>query len=133
MRLKFIDPSTLDKNLKATVHKTGKIGFTRDAAEKLGLKESKSARIAINEEDSEDTSLYMIIDDVISTGAFKINKAGQYYYINTKALFDGMEMDYINNTYVYDIVSTTIEGKEVYKFKRRPLKRVKNNPSKEGG
>lgn len=133
MKLKFIDSTSLDRNLKATVHKSGKIGFTRDAAKKLNLGESKSAKIAINDEDSEDTSLYLVIENGIADGAFRINKAGEYYYINTKALFDGLGMDYTSNTYVYDIVSTTIEGQQVYMFKRRPLKKAKNTPPKEGG
>jgi hypothetical protein len=133
MKLKFIDPSSLDRNLKATVHKSGKIGFTRDASKKLRLSGPKAAMIAVNEENQEDTSLYVIVVDGSTEGAFKINKAGQYYYINTKALFDGMGMDYVNNTYVYDIVPTEIDGRQVYQFKLRPLKKAKNNPPKEGG
>lgn len=128
MKLKFIDPSTLDKNLKATVHKTGKMGFSMEAASKLGLGEFKSARIAINEADPEDKSLYMVIEDSIVERAFKINRAGKYFYINTKALFDGMQMDYVKNSYVYDIAPTNVDGQTVYRFKRRPVKKSKISP-----
>lgn len=129
MKLKFIDSAALDKNLKATVHNTGKIGFTKDAAGKLGLGEAKSARIAVNDEDPGDTSLYVIIEDRVVDGAFKVNKAGQYFYISTKALFDGLGMDYVKNNYVYDIVKTNIDELEVWKFKRRPIKgKGTNNP-----
>jgi hypothetical protein len=120
MKLKFIDLSTLDRNLKATIHSSGKIGFTKNAADKLNLGESKSARIAVNDEDSKDTNLYVVISDDGVEGAFKIAKAGEYFYINTKALFDSMEMDYTKYNYVYDIVKMNIEGQGVWKFKRRP-------------
>lgn len=119
MKLKFITPDGLDKNLKATAHKSGKLGFTSEAAEKMALTASKSASIAINEDDTSDSSLYVIINESILEGAFKINKAGQYYYINTKALFDTLKIDYKNDWIVYDITKETIDNQLVYKFKRR--------------
>lgn len=131
MRLKFIDPSSLDRNMKATVHKSGKLGFTRDAAEKLGLGESKSAKIAVNQDDPDDPDLYVLIVDSVAEGAFKINRAGKYFYINTKALFDTQGMDYVNNTYVYDITRATVDGTPLFKFRRRPPKASKNGAPSE--
>ena len=119
MKLKFIDPSSLDKNLKATIHRSGKLGFTIEAAKKLKLTETKSASIAINEDDPNDKNIYVVVHETIEGSAFKINKAGDYFYVNTKALFDDMKIDYINHSVVYDISSEVIDGHDVYKFKRR--------------
>lgn len=119
MKLKFINPEGLDKNLKATAHKSGKLGFTMEAAEKMKLSANKSARIAVNEDDSTDTNLYVIVNDTSTDGSFKISKAGAYYYINTKAMFDSMKIDYKNDWIVYDISKDTIDGQLIYKFKRR--------------
>lgn len=119
MKLKFITPDGLDKNLKATAHKSGKLGFTMDAAEKLKLTAEKSVSVAVNEDDPSDTNLYVVINETVKEGAFKINKAGQYYYVNTKALFDTLKIDYKNDWIVYDISKETIEGQLIHRFKRR--------------
>jgi hypothetical protein len=119
MKLKFITPDGLDKNLKATAHKSGKLGFTMDAAEKLKLTAEKSVSVAVNEDDPSDTNLYVVINETVKEGGFKINKAGQYYYVNTKALFDTLKIDYRNDWVVYDISKETIDGQLIYRFKRR--------------
>lgn len=119
MKLKFITPDGLDKNLKATAHKSGKLGFTMDAAEKLKLTSERSVSVAVNEDDPSDTNLYVVINETVKEGSFKINKAGQYYYVNTKALFDTLKIDYKNDWVVYDISKETIDGQLIYRFKRR--------------
>jgi hypothetical protein len=128
MKLKFFNPNNLDKNLKATAHKTGKLGFTVDAAKKLQLSVEKTAGIGINEDDELDKSLYVIIYPDKQEGAFNISKAGKYYYINTKALFDSLRIDYIKDYVVYDISEEMIDSQRVFKFKRRE-KAKKNNDS----
>lgn len=131
MKLHFFNPTALDKNLKATIHKSGKLGFTIEAAKKLNLSETKSASIGINEDDPHDTNLYVIINDYINNNVFKINKAGAYFYINTKALFDKMKIDYSKGSTAYDITSDKIDGDTVFIFKRRQHRggNQKNNPS----
>ena len=119
MKIKFFNPNDLDRNIKATVHKTGKIGFTVDAAKKLSLSVDCSLSIGINEEDTEDSNLYVILHNTIETGAFKVSKAGGYYYVNTKVLFDNLKIDYVNSTIIYDITEEIIEDQQIYKFKKR--------------
>jgi hypothetical protein len=132
MKLKFINPATLDRNLKATIHKSGKLGFTVQAATKMELVEYKSAKIALNDEDALDTSLYVKILDTVEDDAFKINKAGDYYYLNTKALFDEMDLDYSTQSIAYDIATIEIGGEQYFKFKRRPPKKTKRPIQKDG-
>jgi hypothetical protein len=119
MKLKFFNPNNLDKNLKATAHKTGKLGFTVEAAKKLELTTEKSAAIAINDDDESDKSLYVIVYPDKQEGAFNISKAGEYFYINTKALFDSLRIDYTKDSIVYDISLEDIDNQKIYKFKRR--------------
>jgi hypothetical protein len=119
MKIKFFNPNDLDRNIKATVHKTGKIGFTVDAAKKLSLSTDCSLSIGMNEDDADDSNLYVMLHNTIETGAFKISKAGGYYYVNTKVLFDNLKIDYVNSAIIYDITEEIFEGQKVYKFKKR--------------
>lgn len=129
MKLRFISPNTLDKNLKATVHRTGKLGFSFEAAKKLKLSENKSASIAIDEDKPDDKDLYLIIQNDKPDGSFPIYKAGKYHYINTKTLFDSLKLDYLKNSVVYDIMEEIIDGVLMYKFKKREKsKKLSDNP-----
>ena len=119
MKLKFFNPQKLDRNLKATAHKSGKLGFTVEAAKKMSLDISKSAGIAINEDEETDLSLYVIIYPNKQEGSFKISKAGAYFYVNTKSLFDTLKIDYKNDWVVYDISKEVIESQDIFKFARR--------------
>lgn len=119
MKIKFFNPNSLDRNLKATVHKSGKLGFTVDAANKMDLKPTKSAAVGMNEEDSSDTSLYIIIYDEQTEGAFKVAKAGDYYYLNLKSLFDTLKINYKTQSVIYDISEEQIDGQKIFKLSKR--------------
>jgi hypothetical protein len=125
MKLKFIDAQELERNVKATAHKSGKLGFTKEAEARLGLDSKKSMAIAVNEEDVNDKNLYVVIKSVIHPNTFKINKAGEYFYVNTKALFDRLKIDYVKENVVYDITQDIVDGVECFIFKRRETKAVK--------
>lgn len=129
LKLKWISPDGLEKNMKATAHKSGKLGFTMDAAEKMQLSADKSVNIAINEDDPADKNLYVMINSGVSEGGFKISKAGQYYYINTKALFESLKIDYRKDWIVYDISRETIDGQLIYVFRRREKEKKGEKPN----
>ena len=122
MKLKFIKAQEIDKNVKCAIHKTGKLGFSSSAIEKLNLTTEKGVMIAVNEEDEEDENLYLLIDDNINADTFRISKAGEYYYINTKALFDSLGVDYRNKRIIYDIVDFENDGTKMYKLIKREVK-----------
>jgi hypothetical protein len=127
MKLKFIHSDGLDKNLKATAHKTGKLGFTIEAAKKMALSADKSLGIAINEDEPSDKNLYVIVHPGTPSGAFKISKAGEYYYIQAKALFVSLKIDYIKESAVYDIYEDIIEDSRIFVFKRREKSKKPND------
>jgi hypothetical protein len=119
MKLQLISAKSLDRNLKATVHVSGKLGFTDDAQKKLKLEKGKSASIFRNAEQPNDDSLYVIINDEKNEDSFSVYKAGKYYYLNTKPFFESLKIDYIKGNIVYDITEITVDDKQVFKFARR--------------
>lgn len=120
MKLKFIDPSELDKNIKATIHKTGKLGFTMNAAKKFGFtKDTFCLCVGINAEDRNDKNLYGVFYTPIKSDGYKISKAGNYFYAHTKRLFDTLKVNYKNEHVVYDIQLFENGDTPIYKFNRR--------------
>ena len=122
MRLKFIKAQEIDRNVKCAIHKTGKLGFSSSAIEKLNLTTEKGVMIAVNDDDEQDENLYLLINDDLNDDTFRISKAGEYYYINTKALFDSLGVDYRNKRIIYDIVDFENDGTKMYKLIKRELK-----------
>jgi hypothetical protein len=119
--IKFYKPSELEKNLKVTIHRSGKMGFSSDAAIKLKLPAAKSAQIGFR--DGEEDVLYLVVYTDNAPDSFKVSKAGQYYYINTKVLFDNLKMDVSKGDIVYEITEVEHRGeilKNMYRLKRRP-------------
>lgn len=122
MKLKFIKAQEIDRNVKCAVHKTGKLGFSSSAIEKLNLTTDKGVMIAVNEDDERDENLYMLITETANEDSFRISKAGEYYYVNTKALFDTIGVDYRSKKIIYDIVDFDNEGTKMYKLLKREVK-----------
>ena len=122
MKLNFIKAKDIDRNAKATIHISGKLGFSSDAARKLDLAgKTKGILIAMNE-DKNDENLYIKTVEQITEDAFPIVKAGEYYYVNAKAFFDTYDIDYRNKKIAYDILNFTYENEPIYKFLKRELK-----------
>lgn len=88
---------------KATIQQTGKTGFNTDAIEQLHIDENKAVILAPDTQ--ERNVLYMaVVKAEGNENAFAVRKSGAYFYINTKQLFDHMEMDYIRHTVIFDLV-----------------------------
>jgi hypothetical protein len=123
MKLKFLKADEPGRKAKATVHGTGKLGFSKDAVDYLGIKEGKSIQFAQDEDNPDDLNLYAVIHSATQEGAFRINKAGNYFYLNTTNLFDGLKLDYKSKKIIYDLVKFQYEGKPLIKMVRRDIKR----------
>ena len=65
----------------------------------------------------------MIIKNFDDGESLKIHKAGQYYYVNTKPLFDSLNIDYKNNKIIYDVEDFEYSNIKMHKFVRRELNR----------
>ena len=126
MKIEFILLPNAGGNAKASVHQSGKMGFSTSAIEYLKISENSYARIGINQEDKADKNLYIQISSEQTPDSLKINKAGAYYYLNTKQFFDKMGVDYQKSLIIYDIVDMEYEGQKLYKFIRRTKDRKKS-------
>lgn len=125
MGLKFFIPKKA-ATIKCTVHKNGKLGFSKAAMEELNIGVGKYIKIGTMEDDKMDDRLYMVIVENDDGEGFKINKAGKYYYLNTKQLFDDLEADYKTTKIIYDIQKIEYEGESIYRLNRRELDRKIN-------
>jgi hypothetical protein len=129
MKLELINAEETGRNAKATVHTSGKLGFSAEAIGYLDINESKSIQFARNTDDPTDNNLYAFVYENIQKGAFKINKAGAYLYVNTRKMFDSFNEDYKNKRIIYDLVKGNYEGKPFVKLLRREInKKNKVNP-----
>lgn len=116
-QIQFEDPSQGNGIIKATIHKSGKLGFSAAAQAFLNLNEKSFFKVGFNE-DPTDTNIYLVpsLDDV---KAFKAAKAGDYYYINLKNIFDKRGLDYQNQTIIYDIKRPETTGLQYYILTKR--------------
>lgn len=125
MGLKILSAKQFSVKLKATIHSTGKLGFTEITARELNLSKESGIKFAIDENDS--NALYLISCPKSDEESFRVLKAGEYYSVNTKALFDNLGYDYKFKNIMFDIVKEEIDNMEVYKL----LKREKPRKQKE--
>jgi hypothetical protein len=97
------------KSCKATVQKTGKLGFSAAATEVLGLAEGKS--ILVSELNDKDLAM-VILPNSLDHRGFELIKSSNYFALKMKSFFDQRGYDYTNEnvTIIYDIVKM----KEMY-------------------
>jgi len=123
MKISFFKAAELDKNFKCSIHKTGKLGFTEVAIKKLDLENKRFVKIGKLDDEEDSDDLVMLIQEEEDEFTFKANKAGEYFYVNTKALFDMLNIDYKKKSIIYDIVEIEDNGNVLYKLKRREKER----------
>lgn len=120
MKIEYFNASDFAHKLKVTVQKTGKLGFTDDTARKLNLSEKSFVKLG---KDIDSKDLLLCNNPKDPAGAFNVHKAGKYYYISAKGVFDALGMDYRSDTIIFDMVDASEEypeaESEVYKLIRR--------------
>lgn len=125
MKFEILSVKEYGVSLKATIQSTGKLGFTSGTAGVLGLARHSHVRIA-RDTDRPDV-LYMAVMPDADEDGFRILQSGGYCYLNTRPLFDALEVDYRTQTVIYDLTRMT-EGDEamggkVYRMEPRFLPR----------
>lgn len=128
MKLKFITPAKQAPVYRASVHQTGRIGFTIQTAKQFGITVDKSMGLAINEDDPDDNSIYGIIYDKGEPETYKIMKGGQYHSVNAKSFFDTVGIDYSNSDLSYNVSEVDIDGTKALKFS---LRHIESKPETE--
>ena len=128
MNIKFFSAKELNiDKMKCTVHKSGRLGFNDEARKGLDLNENTFIMIGRNE-DPNDKNLYMKVLREQNDAAFKVNKNGDYYNINIKALFELEHIDYTNTekTIMFYIQEMYIGEDKYYKLKMKERERKKD-------
>lgn len=126
MKLQKIKPPDGSSILKATIHASGKLGFSIGAIKLMNIGQKNYAQLAINTDDNSDENLYLFLKEKEDENTLKINKAGNYYYLSSKSLFDKLEIDYRKKKIMFDIVEIEYEGEKIFKLLRREKDRKKS-------
>jgi len=123
MAITILSAKKFATTLKATIHKTGRLGFTAETAAALELSAEKFAKFA---QDDENNFLYLIINNERNEDAFPVRENGGYYFIATKVMFDTLGFNYENGDVIFDLVrrpslDDDLHG-QVYFMKQRIIK-----------
>ena len=125
--MKFEDFSPIDDIgvAKATAHQNGKIGFSTGANKLLDFEKNRSFKVSKNADDPEDPNLYLVPTTEEDEKAFKVNKAGNYYYLRLKHILDKLDINYRENRVIFDIRAEKKDNVQYFKLMMRPIKKRK--------
>jgi hypothetical protein len=117
----FFDAREYASNLRVTIQRSGKMGFSDFTQTKLKINETMSIRIGID--GRKDTYKYLLLQilDTVEPHAFKINKAGNYYYFNPKPLLDELSMNYKSKNILFEMIAIN-EQEKIYKLVKKEAK-----------
>lgn len=117
----FYSAKQFSVKLKATIQATGKLGFTDETAKELGLSSQTYIKLGTDEDDP--GVMYLVVLQEEDDDAFKVCKAGDYFYLPTSVLFMSLGYDFKSKTIIFDItrakeLDNKFNGK-VYKLNKR--------------
>ena len=123
MAITILSAKKFATKLKATIHKTGRLGFDSKSGKTMGLTTEKFAKFA---QDDENSALYLIIINEGDEDAFSIRENGGYFFVPTKVMFDTLGFNYENGDIAFDLIrrpslDDDLQG-QVYFMKQRPIK-----------
>lgn len=121
MKLEFHKAEKREGVIKATIHRSGRLGFSKEAEKYLKLNEAKCISIASDSEDDIIMDIYLKIHGEEINGAFTLKKAGDYYFLDTKNLFNKLNIDFRDSkrAIIFDIIYFRHEDEMIYKLRRR--------------
>ena len=123
--ISIIKTSDFNVKLKATIHSSGRLGFTADTANRLNLSEQTYIKFA--KDDENDNDLFMIVVADEDEDTFRVVRSGKYYYLPTTTMFQSFGYDFKKFNFMFDMVRMSyydeiVNGK-VYKLNKRVLMR----------
>lgn len=126
IKLEFLNIKERARKPKATIQRSGKLGFNSEAIELMGMKAEDKFKIAINRTQEDQDNLYLIrcieSQNENCENSVKISKAGDYFYLNLTAYFDDLHLEYEKYLYIYNIYVKEYNGAQIYYLKRRAVK-----------
>ncbi|MDE6079802.1 MAG: hypothetical protein K2G35_07040 [Duncaniella sp.] len=123
--IKILKTRDYNVKLKATIHRSGRLGFTSDTASTLSLSNQSFVKFAIDDED--DNAMYLLLTSKEDEDSFKVIKSGEYYYLPTTLMFESLGFDYKKFNIMFDLIRMSeydelLDG-QVYKLNKRILMR----------
>ena len=119
--VKFFSARQYSAKLKVTIQSSGKLGFTDDTAKELEL--SSQTYIKLGADESNPEVMFMVVSTEVNEDAFKVCKAGDYFYLPTSVLFMSLGYDFRNKTIIFDLTRAANYdadfGGKVYKLNKR--------------
>ncbi len=129
IEMDFFEPEDKLGPIKATVHRSGKLGFSLGAAKLIDFETNKLFKIGRKKDlnDAASEILYLIPVEIEDDLTFKVLRAGSYYSMKIKRLLSQMNIDYRNEseTVSFDIDEVKENGKRYFKLIRK--KKRSNN------
>ena len=98
--------------------------FADAAAKELGFASNAEPYVKFAVDEDNPSILYLINVKEGDEDSFRVNKAGNYYYVNTRLMFDSLQIDYINETVIYDMIKVEGIENDVYRMNKRTTKRA---------
>lgn len=135
MELEFFKPKEGAGSNKITIHKTGKLGFSKGASDLMNIENNRYCKIAKSPDIQGNEELFMLICEEKDDYTYGISKAGDYFYVKAKQLLSELGINYRNadETIIYDIEKKNINGEVVFRLVKRVLhKRKKPSSYNEG-
>lgn len=129
MAIKIISAKQFATNLKATIQKTGRLGFTEETANVLDLALGKYAKFA---KDDENGMLYLIIINNEEEEAFQVKSSSGYYYVPARLMFDMLGFDYKNNNIMFDLVRQFSLDEDLQGLVYKMIPRINKRKEKKG-
>jgi len=123
MKLELWKPTTRSGNAKATIHKNGNLGFSTEAVKLMEINENTYLTLGNNKDNLKDNNIYILVVDKENEYGLKVNKAGDYFYLNTKNYFAEIGIDFIKKKIIYDISILNEDGMKIYKLSKREIQR----------
>lgn len=119
LQLKFIEVDANAGKAKATIHVTGKLGFNKEAEKMIKLSEQTYFKIGVDGEVGNSKNVYLVEANAEETGAIRVSKAGDYYYLNTTTVFDTLKLKYKLLKIIFDIEQSEYENRRMFILNRR--------------
>lgn len=118
--IEFFEPEDALGSIKATVHRTGKLGFSQGAGKLIDFEKNKLFKIG-RKKDAGDEILFMIPVEIEDEFTFKIMKAGPYYSLKIKRILGQLNIDYRTEgeNVSFDIDEVKEDGKRYFKLVRK--------------
>ncbi|WP_276373949.1 hypothetical protein [Chryseolinea sp. H1M3-3] len=130
--LEYFEPEEKYGNTKATVHQSGKLGFTSGAAKLINFETNQYFKIGRRKDNNLSglEVLYMVPVAEKDDLTFQAYKAGEYWYLKTKRLLSQLGIDYRNRT--QNISYDVEEVKEAEKRYFKLIRKLKENVIQHG-